>query len=159
MSNEAAIDLLNDLLQHEARSLLPRLRESTVFVSWAAAGEHLIVERMIDEANEHRGWLVEAITRLGGDPLPGLADIKSASIHFLELDFVLPRVVESHRSLLAAYEAAASEASSHSVASEVVLRTIERHRKHGKQLEQLASHAKSATASHRATTIRVNRTR
>ena len=73
---------------------------------------------MIDEASEHRGWLIEAITRLGGDPLPVLADIKSAGIHFLELDFVLPRVVESHRSLLAVYEAAASYASSNPVASD-----------------------------------------
>lgn len=146
MSNEAAIDLLNDLLQHEERSLLPRLRESMVFVSWACAGELQAVERMIDEENEHRRWLVEAITRLGGDPLPGLADIRSASIHFLELDFVLPRVVESHRSLLAAYEAAGSQTSSNPVVSEVVSGIIERHRKHGDQLAQLASRAKSPSA-------------
>ena len=143
MRNEAAIDLLNDLLQQEERSLLPRLRESTVFVSWASAGEHVVVERMIDEANEHRGWLVAAIIRLGGEPLPGLADIRSASIHFLELDFVLPQVVESHRGLLSVYEAAASEASLNPVTSEVVSRIIERHRKHGEQLDELASRAKS----------------
>ena len=146
MSNEAAIDLLNDLLQHEERSLLPRLRESRVFVSWAYAGELQAVQRMIDEENEHRRQLVEAITRLGGDPLPVSADIKSAGIHFLRLDFVLPRVVESHRSLRVAYETAASRTPSNPVVSEVVSSIIECHRKHGEQLEQLASRAKPPSA-------------
>ena len=146
MSNEAAIDLLNDLLQLEEGSLLPRLRESSVFVSWASAGELQAVQRMIDEENEHRGQLVESIIRLGGDPLPVSADIRSAGIHFLRLDFILPRVLESHRRLLSAYEAAASQTCSNPVAAEVVSSITECHRKHNDQLEQLASRAESPSS-------------
>jgi len=146
MNNDPAIDLLNDLLQQEARSLLPRMRESTVFVSWASADEQRVLTKMIEEENEHRRWLVEAINRLGGAPLPVGADITSTRIHYLELDYVFPRVVENQWALLKAYESAAADASASPIVSDVITRLIDRRRKHCDQLARLASRAKSSPA-------------
>ncbi len=139
MNNEPVIDVLNELLAAESASLLPRLGESEIFISWASADDVDDVQCMLAEDREHQSWLVDAILNAGGEPLPALADINSTNLHFLELGFVLPRVFEDRRTLSGYYESASSVVASHPAASEIVGRIAGRIRKHVEKLEKLTS--------------------
>lgn len=145
MADETVIEILNELLQHESRSLLPRLKESIVFVTWASAGEHRDVGAMIDEEMEHRAWLAEAIGDLGGDPLPGSADIRSSNVHYLELSYVLPQVLVERRRSLTFYESAAEQLSSNERAAAVVAKIVARKRRHVERLSELTEKARPQT--------------
>lgn len=138
MNNQSAIEILNELLMHESQSLLSRLGESTVFVSWACADEQQIVSSMIQEETQHRAWLVEAIRDLGGDPLPVRADIQSTNVHYLDLSFVLPRALKDRNRLLASYESAAAQIGSNPRAGSVIAKIAERHRKHIRELSTIS---------------------
>lgn len=142
MSNETVIDVLNELLAAESLSLLPRLRESTVFVSWASADDQQIVDRMIDGGREHQAWLIGVIRDLGGEPLPVRPDIHSGDIHFLELHYLLPRTLETERRLLTTYESAVHQASEVTPAASVIARIMERRRKYVEQLSRMTETVK-----------------
>ena len=81
---------LDDLCHAEQRSMLPRLQESTVFVSWASADEAEAVREMVEQEQEHIAWLVEMISALGESPTPCTADVRTTSIHYLQLDAIMP---------------------------------------------------------------------
>jgi rubrerythrin len=146
MADETVIEILNELLQHESRSLLPRLKESTVFVTWASAGEYCDVSAMIDDEMEHRAWLAEAISDLGGDPLPGLADIRTTNVHYLGLGYMLPQVLVERRRSLAFYESAAEQLSANERAAAVVARIVARKRRHVERLSELTEKMHQQTA-------------
>ena len=137
MSNETAIEILNELLGYESQSILPHLGESGVFVSWASADERRIVNRMMDEKTEHLAWLVETIHNLGGEALPVRGGISSTTIHYLELNHLLPKVLEDRKRILSAYESAASQVGSNPLAGEVIGKIITRQRRHIEQLTQM----------------------
>ncbi len=141
MDHDAVIEVLNELLAAESASLLPRLRESRVFVSWASADEVDDVQRILDEDQEHQGWIVEAINRAGGYPLPVRADINTTNLHYIELGFLLPRVLADRRKLLSYYESASGQVASHEASSEVVSRIAGRVRKHVDLLDKLTERA------------------
>jgi len=124
------IDVLNDLLAWEARNLLPHLRDSTVFLSWASADERRSVERMIDESLAHQARLVDTLTDLGATPLPATPDIHAAELHFLDLRFALRRVAARLKELVAAYEAAAGQVAGNKRASETVSEIAAAKRRH-----------------------------
>lgn len=136
MNNERAIRILNALLERESRSVLPRIREANPFVTWASAAERRMIDDMIREETEHRAWLVDAIRDLGGEPLPVSADIASTNIHFLDLSYVLPTVLEDRTRVLTAYETAASQAGTSPLAADVIARITDRHRR---QIDRLNS--------------------
>ncbi len=137
MTSTDAIDILNDLLAYEKQSIVPRVRESTVFVSWASAEDKRTMDRLIQEQQEHEAWLVQAIIDLGGDPLPAWADIRTADMHFVEVHSLLPRLLNDAHRIVAAYEAAAAIVGTNPIASETVSRILERTRKHVDQLSAL----------------------
>lgn len=139
MNNEIVIEVLNELLAAESASLLPRLGQSEIFVSWATADDLDDVQRILAEDQEHQSWLVEAINNAGGDPLPVLADINTTNLHFLELGFVLPKALEDRRRLLRFYESAASQVASNPAASETVGKIADRVRKQVEKLEKLTA--------------------
>ena len=130
---------LDDLCHAEHRSLSPRLCESTVFVSWASAEEADAVREIVAEEREHLGWLVEMISDLGESPTPCTADVNTANIHYLELDAMTKRLIQSKKNLVTAYEQASAAVSSDSTASELVARIVERHKTHLSRLQQMAN--------------------
>lgn len=146
MSSQVAINILNDLLAAESRSLLPRLGESIVFVSAASAQEQRQVERMTDAGREHLAWLIDAMRNLGGEPFPVHADIHTGDIHFLELHHVLPRVLKAEEQLLTAFESAAADLGSTALAASAVARIIERRRTHIDQLKKMTDGLQSPAA-------------
>ncbi|NOT00058.1 MAG: hypothetical protein HOP29_05480 [Phycisphaerales bacterium] len=140
------IDVLNDLLAEETRSLLPRLHESIVFVSWPSADEQSAVARMIAEQREHPAWLVAAMNDLGGNPVPALPDIRSTNFHFVELSSVLPRILAEERRLLRAYESAGATIGDNVRAAQVIARVAERRRRHIDALARLTARTSPQTA-------------
>jgi hypothetical protein len=138
MTSLVAIEILNELLALEKRNLLPRLKESTVFFTWASADEKRVVDRLTREQAEHESWLVGAINDLDGDPLPTWADIRSADIHYAEIHSLLPRLSRGAKELVAGYESAASEVAGNPVASQVVSRILQRTRAHADEIAGLA---------------------
>ena len=141
MDHQTIIEILNELLERESRSILPRLGDNGVFVSWASAEERQIVAGMIAEQQEHRAWLVEAIHDLGGAPQPVSGDIHAAGLHYLDLSYILPTVLDDARSALSLYEAAATRIGDNALAAEVVGRIIARHRRHVETLDKLSTRA------------------
>ncbi len=134
MSVDATIEILNELLDQQSRSTLPRLGESEVFFTRASADERIAVQRMIDEDVEHRAWLVDAIIDLGGNPLPVRASIHSSNIHYLDLDYLLPAVHDDRKGIVAAYESAASQVGANPRAAEVIAKIATRLKRHIEQL-------------------------
>jgi rubrerythrin len=145
MADEAIIEILNELLHHGSRSLLSRLNESTVFVTWASAGEHRDVSAMIDEEMEHRAWLAEAIFDLGGEPFPVSPDIRTSNVHYLELSYLLPKVLEDRKRSLAIYESAAEQVASNERAAAVIAEIISRKRRHVERLSEVVKKERAQT--------------
>ncbi len=63
--------------------MLPRLRESVVFVSSASADDAGAVAGMIEQEQEHVAWLAEMILGLGESPTPCTADVHTTSMHYV----------------------------------------------------------------------------
>ncbi len=143
MTPNPTVDILNMLLAAEQSSAIERLRESTVFVSWASADEYPIVKRIARETNEHCAWLVDLIDRNHGYVRPRAGDLRTADMHFQELDYLLPRVIEHERSTLKKYEAAAAKLANQPEAAAVINRIAARRRD---QLATLESFLKKRAA-------------
>jgi len=146
MDTAPVIDTLNDLLSYESTSLLPRLAESTIFVSWASAGDAECVSTIIVEEIEHQAWLVEAISDLGGDPASPSPDIRSAEVHFLDLGYILPRVLADRKRLLSAYESAAARIGANAHAADIIAKITQRHRRHLETITNMIQRAEKPAA-------------
>ncbi len=125
--------------------MLPRLRESVVFVSWASADDADAVAGMVEQEREHVAWLVEMMVGLGESPTPCTADVHTTSMHYVELNYMMPRVIQSKRHLLAFYEQNSAAVSVSAEASALVARITERHKSHLAQLNEMTGSLKSAS--------------
>ncbi len=125
--------------------MLPRLRESVVFVSWASADDADAVAGMIEQEQEHVAWLVEMISGFGESPTPCTADVHTTSIHYVELNYLMPRVIQSKRNSIAFYEQNAAAVSTNAEASTLVARITERHKSHLAQLNEMTGSLESAS--------------
>ncbi len=135
---------LDQLCHAERRSLLPRLQESTVFVSWPSAEQADAVQEMIQEEQEHIAWLIEMINDLGESSTPCTADVRTTSIHYVELDYLMPRVIQSKRDVIEFYEQNAAAVWSSPAASELISRIIARHKAQLAKLEAVSGELESA---------------
>lgn len=100
------VDVLNELLAVETASELSRLRQSANFVSWAAAARIAWFDRLIRETEDHRSRLISEILRLGGSPAPVSLGIDTAGTHYLDFEYLLPRLTAEIRRLVDAYRRA-----------------------------------------------------
>lgn len=108
MSNQRAIDTLNELLVSEYVSILPRLRESDPFVSISTADEAIVIDALIRDNAAHEKALVALVMDLRGAPAPVRYAMDATSYHYLSLEHLLPLIVDDVRGLVAAYSAAAA---------------------------------------------------
>ncbi len=127
MNHDAVIDVLIELLALEQSALPRRLVEATVFVSRVAIAEHELIRRMARECDEHCAWLVAAIVELGGEPAPRSGDLRSADLHFQELHYVLPRLLDWLERQVAAYARAAGPLAAEPHAARVAAQIHARH--------------------------------
>ncbi len=129
---------LNILYQAEYASLIPRLAESTVFVSWASADEAAVLEDILCEENEHSAWLVEELARVGESPVPPPPDAGTTNLHFLQLDFVMPQVINDLKGRLALYSRVSPQLSQYPEASLAARKIAARHQAHLEALQKMA---------------------
>jgi len=113
-------NILSELLEAQQQSLLPRLMESTVFVTAQTADEMAAVRRLVDEHDQDVRRLADALLAAGGQPLPAVGQIVSADFHYVDLHILLPRVLADQERLAARYAAAAPALSGAGPAAEVV---------------------------------------
>ncbi len=104
MEDRQVYPILNRLLAGEARSFLPRLAESMVYVDAECAQEFDAIRRMAGQQVENIARLTALLVDLGGEPKPAVADIMSGDFHYNSLEVVLPRVQVREQELLALYE-------------------------------------------------------
>jgi len=136
--NARIVKLLNDLLAAEQRSVLPRVVEAAPFVKSDASAIAESIGRMVREESEHAEWLIESILAHGGSPAPTVADLTTCNFHYLELQYLLPRAVQSKEATLDAYEAAFMQIAEGEVRS-LLARIIDRHHGHLKELNAFVS--------------------
>lgn len=144
INSPALVRTLDQLCHAERRSILPRLRESTVFVSWPSADQADAVDEMILQEREHVLWLIDLINALGESPTPCSLDMRTTNINYLELNYLMPRVIQSKQSIVKVYEGSAPQVSEDPKAAALVGRILERHRAHLATLEQFGQQLKAA---------------
>jgi hypothetical protein len=120
----------------EHGSLIQRLAEAEAHVSWPAAGDHLIVEQMLKETKDHQQSLANMILDLRGAIRPPYYPTELGEVHYLELSFLMPRVIANVRKLVTLYESAGVR---NSDAAVLVNRILGDHRRHLEQLDRIHS--------------------
>lgn len=132
------LKILNKLHAAQKRSLLPRLPELKAFVEWAQAPEVQQVRRMIENERRHDEWLVQAADACDGVLLPASPDASTASLHYVDLRCLLPRVIQSVEKLVEVYGQAVQESEAMTAgAAETVARIYHRHQAHLEQLRAM----------------------
>ena len=138
------VDILNELLAFEQRNMVPRVLESTVFISRLSVEALNVVQEMARASAENGAWLADAIRELGGAVGPRMTDTASADLHYQELRHVLPRLVADREALLHRYELAAHRVGAEPRAVEAVQRILRRHQEELARLQQIADHSPGA---------------
>lgn len=128
------IEILNELLRQERSSLVSHLLNSTLFVSGGTTDQADVLRTLVTEIQEHESWLAEAIGSLHGGVAPSCGDLRAAELHYQEVHFVLPLVIENEGRIIRRYEAALKPLAGEPVAAAVASRILSRHRKHVAQL-------------------------
>ena len=138
METRAIVDILNELLAFEQRNMVPRVLESTVFISRLSVEAMTVVQAMARASAENGAWLADAIRELGGVVGPRMTDTTSADLHYQELHHVLPRLLADRESLLHRYKLAAHRVGAEPRAEEAVQRILRRHQEEFVRLQQIA---------------------
>lgn len=137
MDLQTVVDILNELLAAEQRSLARRLVESTLFVSLPTMEDAKIVRHMADKSVEHAQWLTKQILDLEGVPGLRFGDVSTANLHYQELRHALPRLLRDHEELIRKYKLACGRLGSDSPDVQLVPRILARHQEHHDLLQRL----------------------
>ena len=132
---------LNELLQTESASLLARLAEAAPFVPADSADVYAVVQRMVRQTGEHLAWLGRTIHELGGAVAPRRPATNTGELHYLEISYLLPQLVDDCRRLNQAYQDGSGQVGATPAAAEVVGRILTRHTENLAALEQLVAPA------------------
>lgn len=135
MDNPTLIDILNELLACESRSLVTRFLESGAFVSDLSVKDYDVLQAIGRRTEESIRWLAETITSLKGTPGRGVAHVSTGDLHFLELPCVLPRLTSDRNATIRKYTLATQRLTDEPDALALVQRILDRH---GKDLESLS---------------------
>ena len=140
------VDVLNSLLAAEQRAITPRLFESTVFVSRASIRDERLASRLTEANASNGARLAGLIVERGGTPAPRQPDVMTADLHYLDLHFVLPRLIADHERLLNRYRDAATRLGGDRQAAELVARITADHEREVADLRALLSSSGSSRA-------------
>lgn len=132
---EPAIETLNRLLDAEYGNLVHRLGESSPFVTWPAAADRAVVEKIVGDVRRHQHELVEMILALRGAPVPPRYPTSMGGVHYLKLSFLIPQVIAGMRQLVKLYESAGS--TGRPQADALIARILTDHKRHLAELERL----------------------
>jgi hypothetical protein len=137
MADDAIIARLNRLLEAEYGNLIQRLGECNPLVTWPAADDRRLVDRMLADAKSHQRDLVHTILRLKGAPIPPTFPTALGGVHYLQLSHLMPQVISDIRRLITLYETP-SGCGNLDVDS-ILSRILADHRRHQVELERLHS--------------------
>jgi hypothetical protein len=142
-ARDRALAGLRRLVAVEQGSIIPHLVESAPFVSWAGADEALVTQDVVREQLEHVEWLTDVLLDAGGVPPPRKPAMSLASIHYVDVESLIPRILDEKRRIITTYEANVPSLSVSPEATAVAARCLERHRRHLERIE--ATFAGAAT--------------
>jgi len=128
MGTDPTVDILNELLMLEQRSLAPRLLESTAFADNASAGDLANVHRIAQASQEHSAWLANMVISLDGVPSFPLGDLSTADMHYLDIRYSLPQFIADREALIQKYQLANGRITDEPRASDLIQRILQRHR-------------------------------
>lgn len=135
MSNELVVAVLNQLLAAEHRNLIRRLGESNPFVTWPAAEDRAVVERLLADTRHHQQALAGLILKLRGSPAPATYPTELGGVHYLNLSYLMPQVIAGVRELVRVYEGASG--TGHPEADVLISRILGDHTRHLSELERM----------------------
>lgn len=137
MANDTTIAKLNTLLAAEYGSLLHRLSECNPFVTWPAADDRAMIQRMLADARAHRHDLANLILKLRGSPVASTYPTSVGGVHYLNLSYLMPQVIAGLRGLIQQYERLGPTGNSE--ADALVSRLLSDHKRHLAELEKMHS--------------------
>lgn len=137
MSDTNLLDALNDCLAAECRSIVGHLSDSQPFVSWLGVTDQQVVRQIIADENRHERDLAELIDNLDGVPLSDTPATDVAGVHYLDLRYLLSRIIEDKRRLLRTYEAASPRVGGDKEAAALIARITDDERRHLSELERI----------------------
>lgn len=139
------IEILNELLAAETAGLIARLRTASPFVDWTGTEENEVVGRILRDQARNAEILTQEILRLEGAPEPSLPDTTTADLHYLDLAFLLPKILDSQRKIVDLYQSALAELSGeHLATTRCISDLLAEHRRYLSELEALRSGSSSA---------------
>lgn len=144
MDSSRVVPILNELLEHEQRAIVPRLFESTMFVSRLSLPASDWARRVVQAGAAHRAALARLILELGGVPGPRSGDVSTGDLHFQDLRSVLPRVEQDLATLIRVYRAAEARIGSDGKAASLVSEIRQTHESaltEIRELEGAAAHS------------------
>lgn len=130
-----AVDELNILLAAEYMSLAPRLREISPFIPLDAADDQRVVKQLVEDAQDHEHNLANLIIRLRGAPVAPRFSTRNTNAHYVNLEYLMPALIENLRELVAAYERVGSTGVA--VADQLIGRHLEDYQRHLAALEKM----------------------
>ena len=143
MASEKVVKAIDVLKAMEASSLLQRLAEATAFVPISEVDRAMAIEEMIADERCHRQRLAALLDAFDATPGPRRVEASSAELNYHELDTQIPRLIESKKRLIAAYEASTDLVAAEPAAANLIATITAKHREHLQRLEKLQSEATS----------------
>lgn len=142
MSDPSVVAALADCYQAECRSLVLHVAVSRPFVSWLGVEEKGIIRRMAEDESRHQQELVEAIVARNGGVPPASAATDAATVHYLDVQYLMPLVVADKRRLIAELESATPRLAADREAAALIGRLLDDERRHLADLERIETAAR-----------------
>ncbi|MFO0973558.1 MAG: hypothetical protein U1A27_08990 [Phycisphaerae bacterium] len=140
-----AIEALNAALAAVCHSTLPHLATAEAFVSWLSVEEQALLGAMVRDEESQRRELAAAILELGGEPRATPPATSAAELHYLDLRYVVPRLVADKRRLAAELERVASRTADEPRAAAALGRVLQSQREQAAHLSRMAASRGLAT--------------
>jgi hypothetical protein len=142
------IDVLNTLLQAEQDSIIGFMGDGSPYLGRAAAEVRKPLQEMVDSNHRNARELYELIDRLGGIPIERRLATQDQYLAYLSFQFLLPRLIEAMRLIVARYEGAVAALGDIADATtEIVHRHLTEHRRELAVLERAAATNSSASVA------------
>ena len=137
MASEKVVKAIDALRAREGSSLLQRLAEAAAFVPISEVDRALAIEEMIEDERRHGQRLAELLDAFDATPGPRRVEASSAEMNYDELGTQIPRLIESKKRLIAAYEAGAALVAEEPEAANLIATITAKHREHLDRLKKL----------------------
>lgn len=144
MTDPQTLDTLNRLLAAESGSLLARMPGVDPYTTLVTAEDRRLLDDLRRDVERHKLDIVRLIYDLRGVPDFPPPDPRVAGFHYVDLARLMPLVIGSLQSLIAAYESAG--ATGHRDADALVARHLADYRRHLATLQKMHGHLLAASA-------------